>query len=326
MKAQRRVTCVGEVIVDFVSTRTGATLAGTPSFLKNAGGAAANVAVGLTRLGVETSFIGKVGHDPFGTFLKSELRRNGVNTSGLRSDKSRRTRLAFISLRAAGEREFVFWETRPADECLEPADVDFRQIARSHIVHLSSFLLLSEPARSTVLEIARNARRSGTIVSFDPNLRIPLWPSRQEATHWLLTMTKLSTILRLNEAEARFITNSRTLSGAGRRLLELGPHLVVITVGRKGCYAFTHRASVFSAGFGVRAFDTTGCGDSFLAALLFGILKKPAGIDDLTATGLESICRFANAAGALTATKFGGIPALPTRSQVGVFLKGRRPR
>ena len=211
MKAQIQVSCVGEVIVDFVSTKVGATLAETPGFLKRAGGAAANVAAGLSRLGVRTAFLGKVGRDPFGTFLKRELGNAGVNTSGIRYDDSHRTRLAFVSRARPGEREFAFWEHRPADECLEPGDVDFRRIARSHIVHLSSFLLLREPARSTVFEIARKAARSGRIVSFDPNIRLSLWTSRQEARRSLLNMVKLSSILRLNRAEALFLTGSRTV-------------------------------------------------------------------------------------------------------------------
>ena len=129
MKPQAEVSCVGEVIVDFVSTKAGATLSQTPGFLKHAGGAAANVAVGLSRLGVRTSFIGKVGHDPFGEFLKRELRKCGVETSGIRTDDRRRTRLAFVSRTRAGERDFAFWEAYPADEYLETREIDF--IART---------------------------------------------------------------------------------------------------------------------------------------------------------------------------------------------------
>lgn len=325
MKRQARVSCVGEVIVDFVSAKAGVKLGEAPGFLKRAGGAAANVAVGLSRLGETTAFVGKVGRDAFGAFLKRELAKGGVVTSGIREDHTHRTRLAFVSITKSGDREFAFWENRPADECLEAGDVDFRRIARSRIVHLSSFLLHREPARSTAIEIARKAARSGTIVSFDPNVRLSLWSSRRDARRALLGMVKLSSILRLNDAEAAFLTGSRSIHSAALKLLALGPLAVVITAGQKGCYAFTNRFSVFAAGFRVRTVDTTGCGDGFLAALLFKILRNESGIGDLSAPALSSICRFANAAGALTATKFGVITALPTLPQVRAFLASRGP-
>jgi fructokinase len=326
MKGQCEVSCVGEVIVDFVSTKAGATLSQTPGFLKHAGGAAANVAVGLSKLGVRTSFLGKVGRDPFGEFLKRELGKHGVETAGLRTDHEHRTRLAFVSRTTSGEREFAFWEERPADECLERGDIDFRRISRSGIVHLGSFPLLREPARSTILEIARKAAHTGMIISFDPNIRLNLWGSHREAKRVLLGMVRQSSILRLTDAEAKYLTGIRNTRGAARKLLGLGPDLVVITAGRKGCYAFTRKASVFAPGFKVRAVDTTGCGDSFLAALLFGILRNRNGIGELPAPDLKSICRFANAAGALTATRFGVISALPTRSQVNALLGSSRRR
>jgi sugar/nucleoside kinase (ribokinase family) len=324
MKRQTEVSCVGEVIVDFVSTKAGATLSQTPGFLKHAGGAAANVAVGLSRFGVRTAFHGKVGRDPFGSFLIRELGESGVDTSGIRTDGSRRTRLAFVSRTTSGERDFAFWENHPADERLEPRDVDFKRIARSRIVHLGSFPLLREPARSTIIGIARKAASAGVAVSFDPNIRLSLWKSRREARGVLLTMVKLSSILRLNDAEAHLLTGTRNTNRAARELLGLGPVIVVITAGRKGCYAFTRRTSLFSPGFRVRAVDTTGCGDSFLAALLFGILRNASAAGDLPASALEPICRFANAAGALTATRFGVISALPSRSEVESFLQSRR--
>ena len=321
MKRPAEVSCVGEVIVDFVSTKAGVTLVDSPGFLKHAGGAAANVAVGLSRLGVRTSFLGKVGRDPFGEFLKRELGTRGVDTSGIRSDAARRTRLAFVSRTKSGDRDFAFWERYPADEFLETRDIDFRQISGSRIVHLGSFPLLREPARTTMIKIAQKAVRYGMAVSFDPNIRLSLWNSRREARQVSLAMVKLSTILRLNDTEAQFLTGSRSVHGAARKLLGLGPLIVVITAGGRGCHAYTGRTSMFVPGFRVRAVDTTGCGDSFLAARLFGILKNANRFGELPAAALESICRFANAAGALTATRFGVISSLPTRSEVESFLE-----
>src|SRR5579862_2337949 len=136
-----RVTCIGEAIVDFVSTKRGAALSDAPEFLKCAGGAAANVAVGLAKLGVESNFIGKVGDDPFGRFVAQELRSHGVDISGVSYDAEHKTRLAFIALSKSGERSFEFWERDPADEHLTAADLSPAKIAKSTVVHISSFLL-----------------------------------------------------------------------------------------------------------------------------------------------------------------------------------------
>ena len=326
MRSAPLVTSVGEIIVDFVSARAGTTLSGTPGFSKHAGGAAANVAVGLAKLGIRTSFIGRVGRDPFGHFLTSELRKTGVDTARVRIDDSHRTRLAFVSRTRSGGRDFAFWESSPADEQLQPSDVDLSHLARSGIVHIGSFLLLKEPARSTAFHIAEKVSRLGSMVSFDPNIRLPLWRSPGEARRELLKMVGIASVLRLNDKEAYFLTGIRPYRRAASKLLAEGPILVAITMGSRGCYACTNRHSSFVRGFKVRVVDTTGCGDSFLAALLFGILKERKRIRNFSESTLGSICRFSNAAGALTATRLGVITALPTRAQVERFLNANRIR
>ncbi|HYQ86260.1 MAG TPA: carbohydrate kinase [Bacteroidota bacterium] len=326
MTSPPSITSVGEILVDFVSTRAGTTLSKAPGFTKHAGGAAANVAVGLAKLGVRTAFIGRVGRDPFGHFLASELRKNGVNTARVRIDDSHRTRLAFVSRTRSGGRDFVFWGSSPADEQLQRSDVDFARLSRSSIIHIGSFLLLKDPARSTAFHIAEKASRLGSIVSFDPNLRLSLWRSAREARRNLLRMVRHTSVLRLNSEEAYFLTGSRRYRRAGAKLLAEGPNLVAITLGARGCYACTKLHSVFVRGFKVAVVDTTGCGDGFLAALLFGSLAGRNQIRNFSASTLESICRFANAAGALTAMRPGVISALPSRRQVERFLASRKTR
>jgi sugar/nucleoside kinase (ribokinase family) len=317
---------VGEVIVDFVSARAGTTLSEAPGFTKHAGGAAANVAVGLAKLGIRAAFIGRVGRDPFGHFLTSELRKHGVNTARVRIDDSHRTRLAFVSRTRSGGRDFAFWESSPADEQLRSSDVDFSRIARSGIVHIGSFPLLNEPARSAAFRIAEKVLRLGSIVSFDPNIRLSLWRSPGEARRNLLKMAGLASVLRLNDEEAYFLTGSRRYTHAALKLLARGPVLVAITLGARGSYLRTNLHSAFVRGFKVPVVDTTGCGDSFLAALLFGILKNRTRIPNFSESTLESICRYANAAGALTATRPGVISALPSRRQVERFLAANGSR
>lgn len=310
------VTCIGELIVDFIATESGVNLSEAPGFKKYAGGAAANVAVGLAKLGVKSSFIGKVGDDSFGKFLANELRRHGVDASGIRFDREYKTRLAFVWLTKSGERSFEFWERHPADERLGKRDIVFSRIASSDIVHISSFLLISEPSRSTVLRLARKLHAKQCSVSFDPNIRLALWKSPAEAKRIALRMVSFTDILRLNEEESIFLTGEHNAERAGKKLLSRGPKLIVITKGEKGCEAFTERLHIASNGYPVVAVDTTGCGDALLAGLLFGIVHTSASVEHLLPAQLQSILMYANAVAALTATKHGVIAALPSPQEV----------
>ncbi len=323
MKGPTQVTCIGEALVDFVSMESGVTLTEAAAFAKAAGGAPANVAVGLARLDVRTAFIGNVGNDAFGRFVVEELRRNKVDTSGVRLDPRHKTRLAFVSLTKSGERHFEFWEQHPADEWLSYRHLDVAQIARSRFVIISSFLLLKEPARSTALRLVRELHRRGCSICFDPNVRLSLWQSRSQAKKLLLNMIRFSTIVRMNEEEARFLTGEKSLHEASRALFALGPKLVLITLGARGCYFKSRSHSRRVRGYMVAVLDTTGCGDGFLAGLLRGLLERRTDVDELSNDDLKSICRFANAAGALTATKRGAIAALPTLRQVYQLMKSQ---
>jgi fructokinase len=311
-----QVTCVGEAIVDFISAQPQSTLADTGAFLKCAGGSAANIAVGLSKLGVRTAFAGLAGDDPFGMYLRRELRHAGVDVAGFRMDGGHRTRLAFVAHRAGGEREFEFWERDPADVHLTMKDLDRRRIVASSIVHLSSFLLLKEPARSTVIELSERLSKGPCRVSFDPNLRLSLWKSRRLARELHLRLARRSTFLRLNAEEAIFLSGKTTIPAAASKLMESGPQVVVVTRGAAGCYVRTDQIARYVPGYRVRSIDTTGCGDAFHAALLSSLLR--GGEADLVRA-----CRFANAAGALASTKNGAVASLPRRPEIVRFLNER---
>lgn len=326
MKSSPKITCIGEALVDFVSTKRGVPLSGAPGFLKLAGGASANVAVGLAKLGTHSAFVGKVGNDPFGKFLQAELKRNGVDASGVCFDDEHKTRLAFISLTKSGDRDFEFWERRPADEQLLPSDLNFNKVGKSKIVALSSFLLINEPARTSLFRIAKKLRRQGCMIAFDPNVRLTLWRAPREARKILSKALRLSHILRMNIEEAKFLSETDNIEIAAGKFVAMGPELVVVTFGEEGCYFKTPQHSGFMKGFSVKAADTTGCGDGFFAALLHGIVQSHKTLSELSLGELASICRDANAAGALTATRHGAIPALPDSNRVKQFLKTKGGR
>jgi fructokinase len=324
MNSAPDITCVGELLVDFLSERRGVSLEEAPLFRKHAGGAPANVAVGLAKLGVRSAFVGKVGEDSFGRFLSGRLRREGVDVSGLTFHSGRRTRLAFVSLTSAGERDFEFWERRPADEQLRMSDIPLRKILRSKIVHISSFLLLKEPARSTALALARKVRQAGRWVSFDPNLRLPLWSSPGAARRVLLRMVRVSSILRLNAREAQFLTGMSDPERSARKLRSMGPSIVVITLGAGGCYAQTAGCVYRMRGYRVKVVDTTGCGDGFLAGMLYGILRAEEDLASLPLRAVVALSEYGNAVGALTATGYGALSALPSIARVNRFIARQR--
>jgi len=319
MKSPARITCIGEAIVDFVATTPGS-LQDVGNFFKTPGGAPANVAVGLSRLGSPSAFVGSVGNDPFGRFLVDSLRKEGVDVRGVRVVPRRRTRLAFVALTASGEREFAFWEEHPADEVLRLGPADVRRILQSHIVHVSSFMLLERGARQAVLRLGARLKRRGMLISFDPNLRLSLWKSASEARKLMKAMIALSAIVRMNEEEAFFLTGCRSIDEAGAHIRRQGPALVVITAGEGGCSFSSATGSGSVGGFPVRAVDTTGCGDAFMAAMLHGLANQRGRIGKLPAEILRSLCRFANAAGALTALHPGAL-AVPSRAEVERFLR-----
>jgi fructokinase len=312
------VVCLGELLVDLVPTVTPTTLQDAPAFEKAAGGAPANVAVGLARLGTTSAFMGKVGNDPFGRFLARTLEDAGVDTLPLRFTDRARTALAFVSLRADGEREFLFYRQPSADMLLEPADLDERAFEGAGIFHYGSISLIAEPCRSATLEAIRIALRRGLLLSCDPNLRLPLWPDAAAARAGMRDAIAQAEIVKLSQEEVHFLTGTDDPQEGGARLLGPRTRLLVVTRGAAGCLLLGQGGPILVPGFAVEAIDTTGAGDGFVAGLLDGILRNPGALAD--GSGLAGIARFATAMGALTTTRRGAIPALPTRAEVEAFL------
>ncbi len=320
MTRTHQVLSVGEVLVDFVSAKSGVTLKRAPQFIKCAGGAPANVAVGISKLGTRSAMVSKVGNDSFGKFLIGELHSARVDTSGIVCDANHKTRLAFVSLMKNGERDFEFWEQNPADEHLEISEIDPKVFARATIVNIGSFLLLKNPSRTTALQVAKEARALGREVCYDPNLRLSLWRDQAEGKRVMTGMIRLATILRMNYDEAKFFTGIVEIEDAAEKLRRYGPALVVITLGSKGCYFQTSKLSGFVNGFRIKPVDTTGCGDGFLAGLLHGLSLSEKNVEEYLPEELKAICTVANAVGALVALKRGGIAAMPSGRELRQFL------
>lgn len=315
------VVALGELLIDFVPTVSGVTLIEAPAFKKAPGGAPANVAAGLAKLGHTVTFLGKVGEDAFGHFLKKTLEHVGVNTRGLVFSKEARTALAFVSLMEDGEREFMFYRHPSADMLFTPDEVDFECFQKAKIFHTGSISLISEPCRSATLKALEYARKNQLLISYDPNLRLALWPDEAAAKQGILSIWDQANLIKISEDELFFLTEIEDKDEAVKALWHDHLYAMIVTLGKDGCLFYTSDFHGFVPGFHVNAVDTTGAGDGFVAGFLSGLLANPDALQ--SPSHLEGICHQANAVGALTTTQRGAIPALPTLNELNAFLESQ---
>ncbi|KAK3024401.1 hypothetical protein RJ639_043359 [Escallonia herrerae] len=310
------VVCFGEMLIDFVPTTSGLALAEAPAFKKAPGGAPANVAVGIARLGGSSALIGKVGEDEFGYMLADILKENNVNNEGMRFDPGARTALAFVTLRKDGEREFMFYRNPSADMLLQESELDFNLIRKAKIFHYGSISLITEPCKSAHYAAAKVAKDAGVLLSYDPNLRLPLWPSPESAREGILSIWETADIIKISEEEISFLTNGEDPydDTVVRKLYHPNLKLLLVTEGPDGCRYYTKEFSGRVKGLKVDPIDTTGAGDAFVAGILSRLAADGSLLQD--EDRLRVALRFANACGALTVTERGAIPALPTTEAV----------
>ena len=315
------IICLGELLVDMFPSETGKRLSEVPAFIPKPGGGPANAAVAAARLGTESAFIGKVGKDSFGEWLVDTLAQEGVNVKGARFDEEARTTMAFIAKPDVNTAEFVFYRNPGADIRLTPAELDRGLLSNTRCLHFGSLSLTHEPARSATREAIEIASRSGALISYDINYRPSLWESTTEAIAQAQAMLPLVDMVKLNDDELHLLTGSRDLETAPGVILDRGPAICIVTMGPEGSHFCTSKASGTIPPFTVETVDATGCGDAFIAGLLSRMVSGGNWQDNIGSDSMMSALRFANAVGALTATKLGVFPALPTASQVDAFLK-----
>lgn len=318
-----KTLCIGELLIDFVSTTVDVTLAEAPEFAKAAGGATANVAVGLAKLGVESGFIGKIGAEPFGDFLTETLEQCRVDTTNLISEAGRRTTLAFVATRSDGAKDILFYRNPGADMLLTPDEIDAAYIQSADVFHYGSCSLSHQPVRDATVRAIQYAKDAGAFISYDPNLRLMMWDAPEDAKHWIWEVMPYANVVKAADEEWEFITDTPELEEGSERILETGVNLVIATLGEHGCYYNNGSHQGYVDGFKVEVVDPLGAGDGFVAALLTQIMHASSGVQklpDFDNNQLQEIMRYANAAGALTTQKIGVIPALPTASEIETFL------
>ncbi|MDY5107319.1 MAG: aminoimidazole riboside kinase [Actinobacillus minor] len=303
-----KIWVTGDAVVDLIPD-------GENHYLRCAGGAPANVAVGVSRLGCEAGFIGRVGNDPLGKFMQQTLQAEKVSTDNMVLDPQQRTSTVIVGL-DDGERSFTFMVNPSADQFLEVGDLPtFHQ---GDFLHCCSIALINNPSRSTTIEAIRRIKEVGGFFSFDPNLRESLWASLDEMKEVVNSVIAMADILKFSEEELTLLTNTTNLEEATKVITAQYPEkLIIITLGKDGAIYHLNGKSQVVKGKALKPVDTTGAGDAFVSGLLAGLSQVSDWKEEAT---LVEVIRKANASGALATTAKGAMAALPNKAQLEAFL------
>lgn len=304
------VTALGELLIDF--TMVSADGEGYPTMAAHPGGAPANFLAALAKYGKRTALLGKVGTDKFGRLLKGTLEGAGIETRGLVSADDVFTTLAFVTLDASGDREFSFSRKPGADTCIRFEELDLSLIDEARAFHFGTLSLTDEPARSTTQQAVAYARAHGKLITYDPNLRKPLWKDLDEAKEQMLWGLRHADVVKISDEEVEFLFGLNPQDGAAHILKEFGVKLVFVTCGPDGCFFMNAQASGQVPGMsGIRVVDTTGAGDIFGGSAVYKLLETGKAPEVLEEKELREIVSFACTAAGLSTTKHGGIQSVP---------------
>lgn len=315
---------IGEILIDFIPHQKGIALKDVASFTRVPGGAPANVAAAVAKFGGTASLITKLGEDAFGAFLLEQMTEFGVRTDKIVRTKEANTGLAFVSLRENGERDFSFYRNPSADLLLKESEIDADWFQQGDFLHFCSVDLVESPMKYAHLKAIGAAKARGGIISFDPNVRLPLWENPEDCRKTILDFIPMAHIVKISDDELEFITGTAEETKAIASLFKGDVQAVVLTKGAEGAdlYAGNHKYS--SAGYSLEVEDTTGAGDAFTGGFLYQLLNLDTRQDNLEAVLSEhhqELLAFANASGALVTTGKGAISALPTKEQVLQLMK-----
>lgn len=312
------VTAIGELLIDF--TMNGQSDQGNNLFEACPGGAPCNVLAILNKLGRKTSFIGKVGEDQFGRLLKGTIEELGIGTKGLIIDKEIRTTLAFVHTFPDGDREFSFYRKPGADMMLSEDEVDLDMIRKSRVFHFGTVSMTDEPSRSATKKALKAAKEAGCLITFDPNLRPPLWGSLDDAKEQIEYGFQYCDVLKISDNEIQFVSGKEDYDEGIRYLKEKYQiPLIFLTMGKDGSRAYYKDLRVERKGFAVKAIETTGAGDTFCGCAINGVLTH--GLDNLTEDVLGDILTYANAGAALITMKKGAIRSMPEPEEITKLLE-----
>lgn len=315
----KKVLAIGEMLIDFIPKTKGVELKDVKNFIKMPGGAPANVCVAVSRLGGDSKFIGQVGNDGFGFFLKETLVRENVDTTHLFLSDEVHTALAFVTLTNDGERDFAFYRNPSADQILNEQQVKGIDFTNT-IFHFCSLSLDEYPLKKAINQAILKAKQQNSFISFDPNLRLSLFKDHKLYLNYILEFIEYADLLKVSDDELYFITNIQEEEKAVAALFNKNIKYLVLTRGKEGVTYFTKTKRIDVEGYRVDALDTTGAGDAWIGSFLYQLsLNKELNL--LSDKIIRDMLKFSNAVAALTTTHLGAMTALPTLKQVENFMK-----
>ena len=309
------VVAIGELLIDF--TFKSADADGYPTMEAHPGGAPANFLATLNQYGYKTAMLGKVGNDTFGKLLIGTLQKAGIETKGMIASNDMFTTLAFVTLDEQGDREFSFARKPGADTQIRFEEMDLSLVDKAKVLHFGTLSLTDEPARTATYRLVEYAKNHGKLLTYDPNLRKPLWKSMEEAKEQMLWGLQYADVVKISDEEVVFLFGLDPKAGAVHILENYPVKLVFVTCGAEGCVFQNKDYSGHVPGLsGISVVDTTGAGDIFGGSAVSQLLKVGKKPEDLNAEELEQIVRFACTAAGLSTTRPGGISSVPTLEAV----------
>lgn len=310
---------IGEVLIDFIPMQKGEALKDVSGFERAPGGAPANVAAAVSKYGGHASMITKLGQDAFGDFLLEQLAAVGVHTDKMYRTNKANTALAFVSLKEDGERDFSFYRNPSADLLLKETEIHEDWFKKGDILHFCSVDLVESPMKYAHIKAIQSVKSRGGLISFDPNVRLPLWKDPNDCRETILDFIPYAHLVKISGEELAFITGMTDVNEAVASLFIGDVQAVLYTKGAEGAELYLKNARYVSEGYQVKVEDTTGAGDAFIGGFLYQLLEKECmqeNLEALLAKDHKEILAFANASGALTTTGKGAISALPSKESV----------
>lgn len=310
------VICLGEALIDFIPLDNE-----NLTYQKSPGGAPANVAVGIAQLGAKSTFLGKVGDDVLGAFLRDTLAAYHVNTSQMFLTKEHRTGTVFVTLAKNGERSFDFYINPSADRFLKPEEISEKVLTSHRVLHFGSISMIDDLAKKATKKAVQLAKQAGMLISYDPNLRLGLWRSEAEAKETIVSMLDQVDVVKISEEELKFITGEQDIQAGIKKMVAYGIPLLFITLGGKGCIVILNGEQSKVSAMKVDAVDTTGAGDAFVSVILYKLNAYGGNVGELSLAEAKEMAMYGNVSGGLTASKKGAMSALPTLDQVEKYVE-----
>lgn len=323
----KKLISIGEALIDFIPSKTGCALKEVPSFKRVCGGAPTNVAAVFAKLGGKAKIITQLGNDAFGDYIVDTVNSVGVDTSSIQRTDKANTALAFVSLKDDGNRDFSFYRKPSADMLLDEKQIEATWFENCGVLHFCSVDLIDAPVKQAHIKAIEYAKNNGALISFDPNIRLPLWDSATDCQRTVREFLKYADIVKISDEELEFITGKTDIFGASQELFENGVKIIIYSMGKDGAMAITPRHGVKVQNCDIKVVDTTGAGDSIAGAFLYKLLSLDLdNIVEIDEESLKDCLYFANCYSNYSVCKNGAIASYATMKEIVDFIDKQKGR